>query len=335
MYDKFALFNLLQMIIKIVSAIIIVVLLGTVAYFYFVYSPLPQEPQLSGKIHQDKINVSNHDRTYLTYIPKKLSPKPGLLIAMHGTGMDAVRMRQWTGYELDSQADQYGFMVIYPDGYKGNWNDCRTNSPFEAKKENIDDVGFIQNLINKYEQEQQIDPAKVFVFGFSNGGQMAMRLAMERPNLITAICAISANLPTPETCSCSSEGPTSKIMLVTGTEDSINPYQGGAVTLFGLKKVGTAISAKATAEQFVERNGITAGPETISLPSQRTSDPTFVQRECWRLSGKAVVELYTINGGGHVIPQPKFRFPRLMGKTTGNFNAPLEAVKFFGLTESF
>jgi polyhydroxybutyrate depolymerase len=332
MYNKFAFFNLLQMIIEIISAIIIVVLLGAVAYFYFVYSPLPRQPQLSGKIHQGKINISKHDRSYLAYIPEKLSAQPGLIIAMHGTGMDAVRMRQWTGYELDSLADQHGFMVIYPDGYKGNWNDCRTNSPFEAKKENIDDVGFVQSLINKYEQEQHIDPAKVFVFGFSNGGQMAMRLAMERPRLIGAICAISANLPTPETCSCVSEGLTSKIMLVTGTEDSINPYTGGAVSLFGLKKVGTAISAKATAEHFVQRNGIIAEPEILSLPRQKASDPTSVQRERWRLSGKAVVELYTINGGGHVIPQPKFRFPRLMGKTTGNFNAPLEAAKFFGLT---
>lgn len=322
------------MIIGIFSTIIIVLVLAAGAYFYFVYSSAPPEPPLSGKIHRDKINVGNQDRNYLTYIPEKMSSNPGLIIAMHGTGMDAVRMRQWTGYELDSLADQYGFMVIYPDGYKGNWNDCRTNSPFKAKKENIDDVGFIQNLINKYEQAQHIDPAKVFVFGFSNGGQMAMRLAMERPKLITAICAISANLPTSDTCSCTPEGPTSKIMLVTGTEDTINPYLGGAVTLFGLKKVGTAISAKATAEHFVRRNDITTGPETIHLPSSKKSDPTHVQRERWLLQGKAVVELYTIHGGGHVIPQPKFRFPRLMGKTTSNFNAPREAVKFFDLTAS-
>ena len=280
------------------------------------------------------MNVSNYDRNYLTYLPGKLSPKPGLIIALHGTGMNAARMRQWTGYELDILADQYGFVVAYPDGYKGNWNDCRTNSPFPAKKENIDDVRFIQSLINKYEQEQHIDPAKVFVLGFSNGGQMAMRLAMERPGLIISICAISANLPTPETCSCPSEGPTSKIMLVTGTEDSINPYKGGVVALFGFKKVGTAISAKATADHFTQRNGITAEPEIARLPSQKPGDPTYVQRERWRSLGKIVVELYTINGGGHVIPQPKFRFPRLMGKTTGNFNAPREAAVFFGLTGS-
>lgn len=323
------------MITKILTIIAILLLIGAAAYLYFVYSALPPEPQLSGKIHSDKIHVSNHDRNYLTYVPKKISSRPGLIIAMHGTGMDAVRMRQWSGYELDKLADLYGFIVVYPDGYKGNWNDCRTNSPFEAKKENINDVGFIEGLVNKLKKEQDIDPAKVFVFGFSNGGQMAIRLATERPDLITAICAISANLPTPETFSpAAKEGHTSKVMLVTGTEDSINPYNGGPVTLFGLKKVGTAISAIATAEYFVQRNGITAEPEKLIVPRQKTNDPTYVQLERWRSSGESTVELYSIMGGGHVIPQQKFRFPRIMGKTTSNFDAPLEAVRFFELTGS-
>lgn len=319
---------------KIISIIVALVLVGAVAYFYFVYSTLPAEPQLSGKVQSGKIRIDNQDRNYLTYIPQQLASKPGLIFAMHGTGMDAVRMRQWSGYELDRLADQHGFVVVYPDGYKGNWNDFRINSPFEAKKENIDDVGFIQSLVGKLVREQHIDPGKVFVFGFSNGGQMAIRLAIERPKLITAICAISANLPIAETFEGNSEGHTSKIMLVTGTEDSINPYLGGPVTLFGLKKVGTAISAKATAEYFVKRNDITGDPENQSFSSKTVNDPTHVELQRWRSSGKSAVELFTIVGGGHVIPQQKFRFPRLMGKTTGNFNAPLEATKFFGLTES-
>lgn len=323
------------MVTKILTIIAVLMLVGAVAYFYFVYSALPSEPKLSGKTHLDKIQVNHQERNYLTYVPQKLSAKPGLIIAMHGTGMDAVRMRQWSGYELDVLADLYGFVVVYPNGYKGNWNDCRTNSPFGAKKENIDDVGFIEGLVNRFKKEQNIDPAKVFIFGFSNGGQMAIRLATERPDLITAICAMSANLPSPETFSPAvKEGHTSGIMLITGTEDSINPYNGGAVSLFGLKKVGTAISAVSTAEYFVKRNGIIAKPEKLNLPRQNTNDPTYVQCERWRSSEKPVVELYTIAGGGHVIPQQKFRFPRIMGKTTSNFDAPLEAVKFFKLTGS-
>lgn len=322
------------MITKIFLIIVIVLLFGAAAYFYFVYSAVPPEPKLSGEIYQEKIRVSNLDRNYLSYVPKKLSSKPGIVFAMHGTGMNAVRMREWSGYELDKLADQYGFIVVYPDGYKGNWNDLRTNSPFAAKKEDIDDVGFIEALVDRFSKEHRIDTQKVFIFGFSNGGQVAIRLALEKPNLINAICAISANLPTPETFSFTGKGPASRVMLVTGTKDGINPYLGGPVTLFGMQKVGTAISAKATAAYFVERNAVNVSPENKIFSSQKADDPTSVELQRWRASGKSAVELVTIVGGGHVIPQQKFRFPRLMGNTTSNFDAPLEAIKFFGLTES-
>jgi polyhydroxybutyrate depolymerase len=63
--------------------------------------------------------------------------------------MDGKRMRKWTGYEFDRMADAQGFLVLYPDGYRGNWNDCRKNATFAAKKENMDDVRFILALIER------------------------------------------------------------------------------------------------------------------------------------------------------------------------------------------
>lgn len=38
-----------------------------------------------------------------------------------------------TGYEFDWFADQRKFAVVYPEGYKNNWNDCRKNATFPAK----------------------------------------------------------------------------------------------------------------------------------------------------------------------------------------------------------
>lgn len=94
----------------------IILTLLIVAYFYFAYAPVPNEPQLSFKIEQATIRVADQNRSYLYYIPKKLSTKPALIIALHGTGMNAAKMRQWTAYEFDQLADQKGFAVIYPNG---------------------------------------------------------------------------------------------------------------------------------------------------------------------------------------------------------------------------
>jgi polyhydroxybutyrate depolymerase len=67
---------------------------------------------------------------------------------------------------------------------------------------------------------------------------MAFRLAMEGPVEIAAVAAVAANLPTPDASSCPQQGRTSRVMLIHGTSDPINPYQGGTVTLFGFANRG-------------------------------------------------------------------------------------------------
>ena len=74
------------------------------------------------------------DRSYLAYVPAKLPFGSALVIVLHGSGMDGKKMRKWTGYEFDRMADQRGFVVLYPDGYRGNWNDCRKNAIFATKR---------------------------------------------------------------------------------------------------------------------------------------------------------------------------------------------------------
>jgi len=147
--------------------------------------------------------------------------------------MDGARMRVFTGYEFDRLADQHGFVVLYPDGYRRNWNDCRKHATFPAKLQNIDDMSFIRTLIARVMAEQGVDEKSVYVFGYSNGGHMAFRLAMEAPDEVAAIAAVAASLPTPDASSCPQQGRTSRIMLINGTEDPINPYQGGVVRFFG------------------------------------------------------------------------------------------------------
>lgn len=124
---------------------------------------------------------------------------------------------------------------------------------------------------------------------------------------------------------------TSRIMLVDGTADKINPYQGGEVSLFGVKHVGTCISAADTAKYFLIINNMGDAPEVTDLFTNATDESLPVKVQSWRLLGRAFIELYSIKNGGHVIPQPFYRFPRIMGKTSANFNAPEKAIEFFNI----
>ncbi len=89
------------------------------------------------------------------------------------------------------------------------------------------------------------------------------------------------------------------------------------------------MSSKASAKSLAERNGIAAPPVQRWLPKDRPDDPTSVESLTWHSNGQPACCLYTVRGGGHVIPQQSFRFPRLLGRTTSVLNAPREALSFF------
>lgn len=312
------------------------VLVGIVAvcgilFAYYIHSPAAEVPHLTSAVEQATLKVGDRDRTYLSYVPSQLREGAPLVIVLHGSIMDGAMIRAWTGYEFDQLVDQKGFAVVYPDGYKRNWNDCRKDATFAAKLENVDDIGFIRALIARMAAEHHIDTHKVFVLGYSNGGHMAFRLAIEAPDEIATVAVAGASLPTPDASSCAESGRTSRVMLVDGTEDPINPYKGGLVTIFGFGSRGTALSAMASAEAIAKRNGVTGQPVAARMPHLNADDPTSVDSLIWGDSNAPVAALYTVNGGGHVVPQPAFRFPRLLGRTTRDLDAPLAALKFFGL----
>jgi polyhydroxybutyrate depolymerase len=306
------------------------VLIFAALFLYYVYAPKPQEPLLTSVSQRNSLAAGNKTRTYVSYHPKTVKPNPALVIVLHGTGITGAKVREWTGYEFDQMADKFGFLVAYPDGYDKNWNDCRKGQYSKAKKENVDDVGFIKAMINEYRKKFNIDLTKVYLFGYSSGGNMSFRIGIEEVKLIAGIVTIGALLPTRETCNCDLNTKTPNIMLINGTADKICPYDGGEVKLFG-KKLGFAISAQATAANFMKRNGITTLLAETQLAHLNADDHTSVKRQVWTDNGSAKVELLTVKGGGHVIPQQVAKFPRIMGKITGDLDAPKEAIAFFSL----
>ncbi len=190
-------------------------------------------------------------------------------------------------------------------------------------------MSFMRELIARATVEQAIDEKRVYIFGYSNGGHMAFRSAMEAPDEIAAVAAVAASMPTPDASECPEHGRTSRVMLINGTSDPINPYQGGIVTLFGFASRGTVMSSVASAQNFATRNGITTQPTPGEVSQGLSDDSTSVESLTWHANGTPLYCLCTVRGGGHVIPQPTYRFPRLLGKTTSLLNAPREAVRFF------
>lgn len=268
------------------------------------------------------INVEGLDRTYLYYLPQNLPSNAPVVFVLHGSTENGREMRSVTGYGFERQADEHGFIVVYPDGYHRHWNDCRKAASYAAKKKNIDDEEFILALINYFHVAFNADTGRVFTMGYSNGGQMAYRLALEMPERITAVAAVAANLPTSDNCDCYQGNHPVPVMIMNGTRDPINPYKGGSVTIFGFGNRGTVLSSRKTAEYFAKLNQ-QDGPPKIASPARS------VERMDWNAPGKPEVVLESIKGGGHVVPQPYHRALLLLGRTVRTINGPAEIWNFF------
>jgi polyhydroxybutyrate depolymerase len=114
--------------------LISVVALGGALFGYFVYSPSPEIPRLSGTLTKGTIEVGGLTRTYLTYVPLGLTKGAPLVVVMHGSGQNGSQTRKWTGYGFERLADEWGFVVVYPDGYEGYWNACRARRGSEWRR---------------------------------------------------------------------------------------------------------------------------------------------------------------------------------------------------------
>ena len=291
------------------------------AYIYLMHAPASAPPRLGGTLHRDSIQVGPLTRRYLAYVPARIAEHPALVLAFHGSKGDGQTMRVFTGFGFERLAERHGFIVVYPDGFEHHWNDCRKSGPYTANTLDIDDLGFVRALIGRLHDTHGVDLDRIFATGFSNGGHMAYRLALEMPETIRAVAAVGANLPTPDNLDCTPSGKPVAVMVFNGDADPINPFAGGTVSIYGFGDRDRVHSAESTAHYFRRLAGHDVAPVV-----RNSSD---VMHRQWTTPDRPEISLYTVRGGGHTIPQSHFRFPRLLGPTSTTIDGPSEIWAFF------
>ena len=288
--------------------------------------PPPAEPSSA---QSASLLVGGLNRSYLVHLPAKLPTAAPILLLLHGSGGSGKQMRASTAYRFDQLADEQGLIVAYPDGFERHWNDCRKVAHYSARTRNIDDLGFLRALIEHLHKTYGADSRRVYAVGYSNGGHMAFRLALEAPELLTGIAAVAASLPAPENMDCQASGRPVPVLLLNGTEDPINPYQGGDVTIFGHGNRGRVLSTADSAAWFAQLDGATPAVTAERLPSTEPADKGWAERSVWKSPAGMEVGLFTIHGGGHTLPQAQIRYPAQLGNTFTGLDGPQEIWRFF------
>ena len=288
------------------------------------------EPALSGLLAAGSLEHGGRMRSWHAYLPAQRAAAPALVFVLHGSGGDWTQARGGYGYDFDVLAEAEGFIPIYPDGFEQHWNDCRKAGPYAANTLDVDDVGFFRAMVERFAAEHGADRTRVFATGISNGGQMALRLALEAPDLVRAVAPVAASLPAERNMDCKPAGRPVSVLIMNGSADPMNPFAGGDVALYGwLGNRGAVLSSADSIDYFRDIAGYVSEPEVAVLPDRDAGDGSTVEVTRWRAPGRKSVALYAIRNGGHNAPHPELQIPRLLGRTNHDIHAAHEIWRFF------
>jgi len=147
--------------------------------------------------YYDSRVFDGEERTFFVHLPSSYDTTITypLLFALHGGGTIGYRGIEGQS-QLSALADTENFIVVYPEGLEQlgfrTWNagDCCPSATIRG----TDDTGFIIFLLDELSSTLSIDNKRVYATGFSNGGQLAYKLANQHSDKFAAISAVAGVL---------------------------------------------------------------------------------------------------------------------------------------------
>ena len=146
----------------------------------------------------DSIPHDGMDRTFLLHLPIGYNDSTDvpLIVAMHGGFGNAYSIENQS--QLSAKADLENFIVVYPEGVVGGvLNISSWNAGWccgYASNSNVDDVGFIDALLDTLINLYAVDTNRIYATGMSNGGFLSYRLGCELSERIAAIAPVAASM---------------------------------------------------------------------------------------------------------------------------------------------
>lgn len=226
-----------------------------------------------------------------------------LLLYLHGLGGSG--SEALASPELRALAQRHRMVLVAPDGNLDRegrrfWNAGGACCNFDGKA--VNDVARLEALIYHWTQRPEIDPARVYLVGFSNGGFMAHRLACYMDDRLAAIVSIGgAGRAREEACAPVS---TIAVLEIHGDADPIVRYGGGRV--LDNRAADPHPSAPETFHDWAERLGCPAQAKekktAVDLDPRLPGAETTI--ESYADCPHGSVELWTVRGGGHQVATP-------------------------------
>jgi polyhydroxybutyrate depolymerase len=221
----------------------------------------------------------------IIYRPANLprSRKVPLLIALPGVGGTPHNMQR--GTRFDRLADMHGFVVAY----LASADRARPWRPAAWPQ----DLRYISSMIDRLKLRDNVDPKRVYVVGFSNGGAFTFVVGCRLSSKIAAIVPVSAIMNTKLDVPCAISHPVSELSIIGNADGRFN----------GLG--GYTLSADQVAATWRAKNGCQAGQ-----PARVSQVGSAIEKTWGPCAAGSAVGLYVVQGGTHIYPgDPSFNLP--------------------------
>ena len=226
------------------------------------------------------------------------SEKPApLIVLLHGYSSSGAMQDGYMGFS--KLADQYGFLLVAPDGNREPGGDERrfwnaSDACCDFFSTEVDDSAYVADIIKEVKAKFTVDNNRIYLVGHSNGGFMSYRAAYEHSNTIAAIASLAGASHIEER-----DAPANPVhvLQIHGTADGTIAYEGSHILQ------NYYPSALETVQRWAAYNGCKAEGEARELRDlvstlEGNESSTVVFKQGCKAGGSA--ELWTIADGSHV-----------------------------------
>jgi polyhydroxybutyrate depolymerase len=179
------------------------------------------------------------NRPVTVNLPDTLANPAPLLILLHSASTSGAHQENYM--HLGPIAKKNGLIYIAPDGTlnpegKRFWN--ASKSCCNKYKQEVDDVAYINSLIDEINAKTPVDPKRIYLIGHSNGAFMSFTYAC-KTNKVAAIVAIAGAMDTESECT-----PITPVSLLNihGTADKTIKIDGGLLNNFSYTSAKSTVT---------------------------------------------------------------------------------------------
>lgn len=254
-------------------------------------------------------------RSYKLYVPASYTPGTAvpLVLNLHGYGSNNTQQMAYANFR--PIADTANFLILAPLGIADGTGTAHWNANWAT---GVDDIGFINALIDTVSANYTVNQSRVYSTGMSNGGFMSLTLAGQLDDRIAAVASVTGTMSILQ-IPANTLTRAVPVMQIHGDNDPTVAYNGDA----------NFLSVDSVLNYWVGHNNCTTAPVFTAVPDINTNDGCTAEKyEYLGGDDNSEVVHYKIIGGEHTWPGAF-----TIGVTNQDFNACVVIWEFFSRFE--